>query len=265
MSEKGHASAAAKFDSGRADDYAVQSRTALAGYDACHEVTACLLSASLGRDACARILVVGVGGSGQEIIVGSRLEPGWTFVGVDPSAPMLEKARTAVAAAGFSDRAELVLGTISDLPHGVAFDAAILIGVLHHLPGEQAKRDILREIAERLNPGAPFVIAGNRGAYAGAPLFLAAWGERWRMYGEREGAISARLGKILEGADPPASDAHVAELLASAGFSDPKLFFSSLFWGAWIAARVGSGASGDAEECERRLQASPATHGQVRT
>ena len=29
---------AAKFDWERADDYAVQSRTALAGYDACHEV-----------------------------------------------------------------------------------------------------------------------------------------------------------------------------------------------------------------------------------
>src|SRR4051812_13873293 len=100
MTDNNHETAASKFDAGRADDYAVQSRTALAGYDACHEVAACLLSAALGRGSVARILVVGVGGSGQEILTGGRLEPGWRFVGVDPSAPMLEKARAAIEAAG---------------------------------------------------------------------------------------------------------------------------------------------------------------------
>jgi len=229
---------ARKFDASRADDYAVQSRTALAGYDACHEVAACLLSAALGQGAPARILVVGVGGSGQEIVIGGRLEPAWRYVGVDPSAPMLDKARDAIAAAGLSERAELHLGRVQDLPDEPAFDAAMLIGVLHHLPGAALKAEILDEIAKRLRPGAPFIVAGNRGAYAGDPQFLAAWGARWRMFGEREDAIKARLGKILEGADPPASDAEVAELLERAGFGAPKLFFSSLFWGAWIAMRA---------------------------
>jgi tRNA (cmo5U34)-methyltransferase len=231
---------AGKFDAGRADDYAVQSRTALAGYDACHEVAACLLAAALGAGAHARILVVGVGGSGQEIVTGARLEPNWRYVGVDPSAPMLDKARNAVEIAGLADRAELKLGRVGDLPETPEFDAAILIGVLHHIPGVQAKQAILDEIARRTRPGAPFILAGNRAAYSSRPLFLKAWGERWRMFGERDDAIQARLGKILEGADPPASDSEVAALLDRAGFAYPELFFSSLFWGGWISFRTGT-------------------------
>lgn len=230
---------AAKFDAGRADDYAVQSRTALAGYDACHELAACLLAAALGTGASARILVVGVGGSAQEIVAGARLGPLWRYVGVDPSAPMLDKAKAAVAAAGLVDRAELILGRVEDLPEGQSFDAVMLIGVLHHIPGAEAKQAILDEIARRARPGAPFILAGNRAAYASRPLFLKAWGERWRMFGERQEAVQARLGKILEGADPPASDADVSALLERAGFANPELFFSSLFWGAWISFRSG--------------------------
>jgi hypothetical protein len=39
----------AKFDHSRAAEYETQSRIALAGYDACHELSSCLLSASLER------------------------------------------------------------------------------------------------------------------------------------------------------------------------------------------------------------------------
>jgi tRNA (cmo5U34)-methyltransferase len=239
MSEASPAPAsAAKFDASRADDYALQSRTALAGYDACHEVAACLLAAALGHGSKARILVVGIGGSGQEIVIGGRLEPNWHFVGVDPSGPMLDKARVAVQVAGLTGRAELRLGRVEDLPAEPAFDAAIMIGVLHHIPGDAAKQAILTEIAKRTRAGAPFVLAGNRAPYASRPLFLKAWGERWRMVGEREDAIAARLGKILEGADPPASEAVIAAMLERAGFIQPELFFSSLFWGGWISLRT---------------------------
>jgi tRNA (cmo5U34)-methyltransferase len=228
---------AAKFDRSRAADYAVQSRTALAGYDACHEIAACLLAAALGSGGKARILAVGVGGCGQEILTCGRLEKHWRFVGVDPSAPMLDNARKAIEDAGLADRSDLRLGTVADLAEAPEFDAATLIGVLHHLRGEEPKVELLTSVAQRLRKGAPLILAGNRGAYAGNSLFLAAWGERWRMHGEREDAIQARLGKILEGADPPASDSAISALLQRTGFGAPQLFFSSLFWGAWIAFR----------------------------
>jgi tRNA (cmo5U34)-methyltransferase len=230
--------AAKKFDPARAGEYEEQSRIALAGYDACHELAACMLAAALGTGTAARILVAGAGGGAKEIVTAGALEPGWRFTAVDPSQPMMDLAVSRIAEAGLSDRTEVVLGTVDDLPPDFAYDAATLIGVLHHLPGDDAKRGILRSLATRLKPGAPLVLAGNHYAYASQPLLLAAWGERWRMHGATQDEVRAKLGKILQGADPPHSEEAVALLLSEGGFGPPTRFFSSLFWGAWLTRRT---------------------------
>ena len=230
---------AAKFDTSRAGEYARQSRIALAGYDACHELSACMLSAAYGEGKPARVLVVGAGGTAGEIVAAARLEPYWSFLAVDPSPPMLELAQAHLADAGISDRVETVLGAVADLNPVPSFDAAIMIGVLHHLPGDAAKRDILAQIAARLRPGAPFVVAGNYRAYASQPLLMAAWANRWRMSGARPEDVQAKMGRILQGAEPPGSEEAVISLLAEAGFDEPVRFFASLFWGAWLVRRVG--------------------------
>ncbi|MCD9120845.1 class I SAM-dependent methyltransferase [Cupriavidus sp. UGS-1] len=232
------ADTAAKFDPLRAAEYERQSRIALAGYDACHELAACMLTAALGPGSSATVLVAGAGGTGNEIVVAGALQPNWRFVAVDPSQPMLELALARVREAGLLGRTEPVLGVVADLPAEVRFDAATLIGVLHHLPGDEAKQAILRDIAQRLKPGTPLVLAGNRYAYASRPLLMAAWGQRWRMNGASEEEVRIKQGKILQGADPPQSDEAVATLLSDAGFEKPEPFFSSLFWGAWVARRA---------------------------
>lgn len=223
-----------KFDHSRAQEYATQSRIALAGYDACHELAACLLSAHLGGGR-QRVLVGGAGGTGEEIITAARLQPDWQFLAVDPAQTMLEPALQRIAQAGLADRVQSFVGTLEALPDGAPFDAATLMGVLHHLPLPQAKQDILQAVADRLVPGAPFVLACNRCAYESQPLFLAAWAQRWRMAGASHAEIDAKLGKIRQGAVPPASEAEVEAMLHGAGFRQPARFFSSLFWSAWIA------------------------------
>jgi tRNA (cmo5U34)-methyltransferase len=228
---------AKKFDPSRAGEYEQQSRIALAGYDACHELAACILAAALGTGTAARILVAGAGGGAKEIVTAGALEPSWRFTAVDPSQPMMDLAVSRIAEAGLSDRTEVVLGTVDDLPPDAEYDAATLIGVLHHLPGHDAKLGILRSLAIRMKPGAPLVLAGNHYAYASQPLLLAAWGERWRMQGATQDEVRAKLGKILQGADPPHSEEAVALLLSNAGFGQPTRFFSSLFWGAWLTRR----------------------------
>ncbi|EHP37913.1 methyltransferase domain-containing protein [Cupriavidus basilensis OR16] len=233
------ADSAAKFDPSRAGEYEQQSRIALAGYDACHELSACMLAATLGAGRAAEVLVVGAGGTAQEILCAARLEPAWRFTAVDPSQPMLDLAMARVAQAGLGERTHAVPGVVEDLPATLRFDAATLIGVLHHLPGDAAKREILRAIAARLKPGAPLILAGNYRAYASEPLLLAAWGERWRMQGASADAVQAKLGKILQGADPLHSEAAVQALLAEAGYDAPQRFFGSLFWGAWLARKRG--------------------------
>jgi tRNA (cmo5U34)-methyltransferase len=229
--------AAEKFDTERASEYEAQSRIALGGYEACHELAACLLMASLGSGTGATILVAGAGGPAREILNAARLEPSWSFVAVDPSSPMLDLARSRVLDAGLNDRVEMVLGVVEDLPLQPLFDAATMIGVLHHLPGDDAKQRLLDAIYRRLKPGAPMILACNHQRYTEQPLFLNAWGLRWRLNGATIEETSAKLGKIVQGADPPESEAAVIGILQAAGFEVPQRFFSSLFWGAWIARR----------------------------
>ena len=224
----------AKFDHSRAAEYETQSRIALAGYDACHALSTCLLSASLGSEA-KHILVAGAGGTGQEFLTMGKLEPQWTFVAVDPSIPMLEQAMGHVERAGLSNRVERFCGAMDALPKSRQFDAATLIGVLHHVPTDEGKDRLLRDLAAHLHPGAPLIVACNRCAYESQPLFLEAWARRWRMASASEEEVIAKLAKIRSGAIPPASEAEVEAKLATAGFDQPLRFFSSLFWSAWIA------------------------------
>lgn len=227
-----------KFDSSRANEYARQSRIALAGYDACQDLAACMLAASLGEGKSANILVAGAGGTAQEIIAMGRLEANWRFTAVDPSAPMLEAAEQQLQANQLLARTEMIHGRVEDLPAQPSYDAATLIGVLHHVPGDDAKLELLRSINARLKPGAPLIVAGNRYAYASRPLLLKAWGQRWRQHGASADEVQAKLGKILQGADPPHSEMVVQKLLHDAGFGEVTPFFSSLFWGAWLTPKA---------------------------
>nr|WP_180203397.1 class I SAM-dependent methyltransferase [Pseudomonas sp. SbOxS1]NYU03070.1 class I SAM-dependent methyltransferase [Pseudomonas sp. SbOxS1] len=230
--------AAEKFDTSRADEYARQSRIALAGYDACQDLAACMLAASLGNTGVANVLVVGAGGTAQEIIAMARLEPGWRFMAVDPSEPMLAAAKQQLEANNLLERTTLHLGRVEDLEADESYDAATLIGVLHHLDGDEGKRQILRSIRPHLKPGAPLIVAGNQYAYASQPLLLAAWGQRWRQDGASPDEVKVKLGKILQGADPPHSEAAVQKLLHDSGFGDTTRFFSSLFWSAWLTCKT---------------------------
>ena len=130
-----------------------QSRIALAGYDACHELAACMLSATLAGKSSAHILVVGVGGGGQEIVAASMLAPEWRFTAVDPSPPMMDIAIAQLTQKGLATQTDFRPGYVDDLPLDSRFDAATLIGVLHHQPGDKAKRQLLKSIASRLSSG----------------------------------------------------------------------------------------------------------------
>lgn len=137
-----------------------------------------MLAASLGNSSSAKILVVGAGGTAQEIIAMAKLEPSWRFTAVDPSEPMLESAKQQLEANNFFERTVMHLGQVEDLAAAESYDAATLIRVLHHIDGDETKRQILRSIRAHLKPGAPLIVAGNQYAYVSQPLLLAAWGPR---------------------------------------------------------------------------------------
>jgi len=227
-----------KFGVARAAEYVEQSKIALAGYEACHELTACLLSAVLGEGSHAKVLVIGGGGTGLEIITAGKLEQNWQFVAVDPSAPMMEIARDSISKAGLSERTTFYQGYVDDLDLEASFDAAIMFGVFHHVAGSDEKRALLNSIGQRLKPCSPFIMSGNRFKYSDKPTFLKAWGNRWRLAGASAETVTAKLNTILQGADPPGSDEEVEQFLWDAGFRGHSKVFSSLFWSSWLTCRM---------------------------
>jgi tRNA (cmo5U34)-methyltransferase len=223
-----------KFGTSRAAEYGEQSKIALAGYEACHELTACLLSAVVGEGTSARILVVGAGGPGLEVITAGTLETLWSFVAVEPSEPMLAMARESITKAGFGERTTFHQGYLDEREAGEPFDAAVMFGVFHHISGDEEKQKLVDTIARCLKPGAPFFLSGNRYKYSERPVFLKAWGNRWRLRGWSPEVVAKKLATIVEGAAPPGSEEEVEAFLDRAGFRGHTKYFSSLFWGSWM-------------------------------
>lgn len=177
----------------------------------------------------ASVLVLGAGG-GLELKVFADARPGWSFVGVDPAAAMLDLARQTLGSR--ADRVRWHEGTIDGAPDG-PFDAATCILTLHFI--ERAERlRTLRELRRRLRPGAPLVVAhfsipgGERdrwlaryAAFATASGIDPVQAERARV------GIAARL-PILS----PEDDEH---LLRDAGFDGVSLFYAGFAFRGWVA------------------------------
>lgn len=98
-----------------------------------------------------RILCVGVG-TGAEIFSLSKAFPDATFVGVDPSAAMLDVCRERLKNAGLLDRCELVHGYVQDLPTGENFDAALSVLVGHFVKREE-RLSFYQNMTSRLRSG----------------------------------------------------------------------------------------------------------------
>ena len=86
------------------------------------------------------------------------------YVGVDASAALLARAREAAPAA---DRCEWIEADfIADAPDGVlpsgAFDLVTLFGVLHHVPDDARRRELVAACAARVAPGGWLALAAWR-------------------------------------------------------------------------------------------------------
>lgn len=173
----------------------------------------------------AEILVVGAGG-GLELKAFAEAQPGWRFLGVDPSAEMLDLARRTLGP--LTPRADLRQGTIDDAPSG-PFDGATCLLTLHFLDRDERRRT-LAEIHRRLRPGAALVVA-HHSAAEGADV------KRWLVRSltfagnaanpDAAATMAERL-PVLPAADDEA-------LLREAGFSSTALFYAAFSFRGWVA------------------------------
>lgn len=224
-----HGKHAVGFGRERALSYDGQVHRLWPGYGVMHQVVAEVIVAAL-PDEAASLLMVGIG-TGSEVKPFARYAgAGVRFTGVDPSPDMLAIAREKLAAEGLLERTSLHACELRDLARGPLFDGAQMIGVLHHLPGDEARLELLREIAGRLKPGGPFVIGCRVGD---DPLLRAVEERRFIAAGGPPEAAEQRQ-KVMASLRVPASDAEVFALLAQAGFVSPRLIFGELHLKFWV-------------------------------
>jgi len=179
----------------------------------------------------AGILVLAAGG-GLELNAFAQAQRGWTFVGVDPSAAMLNLAKQTLGP--LASRAHLHQGYIDDAPEG-PFDGATCLLTLHFVDVEERLR-IASEIRRRLKPGAPFVAAhfSIPGDDDERPLWLSRYSAFLAAAGvEPDKAAAAR--KAVDGQLSILAPEQDVVILRDAGFSDPTLFYTGFTFRGWVA------------------------------
>ena len=198
------------------------------GFRDLQRMTRLLLAEAAPADG--RILVVGAGG-GLELRAFAEAQPGWRFVGVDPSAEMLKLARLTLGP--LAERVELTEGYIDSAPEG-PFDGASCLLTLHFVPLAE-RLATLKEIRRRLKPGAAFVVAHH--SLPDGPA-RGVWLDRFAAFATDNGVDldKASGGARALGERLPILTPEVEiDLLRAAGFADPQLFYAAFTFRGWVA------------------------------
>lgn len=194
-----------------------------------HRMTGILLAERAPADA--RVLVLGAGG-GMELKALAETHPGWRFVGVDPSGPMLALAERTLGP--LVERVELLQGYIEDAPPG-PFDAATSLLTLHFLEPAERRRTA-SDIRRRMKPGSPFVAA--HGSFPQGEGERARWLSRYAAFAVAAGVDPQQANAARDAVAANASMLRPEQdraILHDAGFSNVELFFAAFTWRGWIA------------------------------
>jgi len=208
--------------------YAESTPRRVPGFTDLHRMAMLLLAERAPETA--DILVVGAGG-GLELRAFAEAQTHWRFVGVDPSAEMLDLARRILGP--LQSRVELRQGYIDAAPAG-PFDGATCLLTLHFLAKDERLRT-LREIRRRLKPGSALVVAHHSIPEDGD---FARWFARSVAFSggssvdiDRASASAAMVSERL----PVLSSDEDEAILREAGFSDVALFYAGLSFRGWVA------------------------------
>jgi tRNA (cmo5U34)-methyltransferase len=199
------------------------------GFHALQRMTQLLLAETVPDDGT--VLVLGAGG-GLELKVFAEAQPGWRFVGVDPSAPMLKLAEATLGP--LVSRAELCEGYVDSAPQG-PFDAATCLLTLHFLDAGERLRTLI-ELRRRLKPGAPLVIAHH--SFPQSESDKRRWLTRYAAFAVSSGISTMNAESAIEAMGhrlPVLSPEDDVALLREAGFTTVELFYAAFTFKGWIA------------------------------
>lgn len=208
--------------------YAADTPRKVPGFADLHRMAMLLLAEHAPENA--DILVLGAGG-GLELKAFAEAQARWRFVGVDPSAEMLDLARQTVGS--HHDRVQFQEGTIEAAPMG-PFDGGTCLLTLHFL-GKEERRHTLREIHRRLKPNAPLIVAHHSSPEEGG---LRRWLSRSVAFASQSDPDPDRLAAsaaAMEARLPVLSVEEDEALLSEAGFGHVALFYAGFTFRGWVA------------------------------
>lgn len=196
---------------------------------ALHFLTKLTLKTALPK---ARVLSVGAG-TGAEILTLGETFPEWTFVALDPSAPMLEVCRERICAAGLVDRCEFIQGQIHDLPKLAEYDVAVSFLVGHFIPRAE-RAGFYRGMTERLKPGGTLINAEISYDLDSVefPRMLEFWREVQALMGATPDSLAA-LPTLLRETLTVLPPSETERLLREAGVANPIRFYQAFMIHAW--------------------------------
>jgi len=203
--------------------------------DALHLLIGAILS-ELRTDA--RILCVGAG-TGPELLYLAERFPGWRFVAVEPSAPMLDVCRQKAEERGIAARCEFHEGYLESLPPSEEFDAATSLLVSQFILDRDVRSGFFRGIADRLCPGG-FLVNADLSSDASPESYHSLRDVWFRVM--RAGDITPEaVEKMRTAYDrdvavlPPKE---VGGIISAGGFDAPVQFLQTGLIRAWYARRV---------------------------
>lgn len=221
-------SAAHFNDPAAISSYADKTRRLVPGWSDLQRMAALLVAERVPERA--NVLVVGAGG-GVELTLFAQTYSQWRFVGVDPSASMLELA--AAALGPLIERVQLHHGYVDTAPAG-PFDAATCLLTMHFVAADERRR-MLQDIRSRLKPGAAFVMAH---------MSFPRSAEEKKLWLSRYVAFAVSSGIEFQSADnaaaaidanlPLIAPAEEEEMLAAAGFTNTQLFYAGFAFRGWV-------------------------------
>lgn len=178
------------------------------------------------------LLVAGCG-TGNEIEKFVQSSNNWKITGIDPSPQMLNLAKERFK--NFKN-VNFVEGVVSDLDSENTFDAATLLLVLHFLKDDGEKLNILKNIADRMNFGASFVLLDITGTKKHIKKNLQIL-KAFLPSSLDENQIDSRIERI-ETKINYVSEERLNSLLLEAGFEEPLRFFQSSIYSGYITKKV---------------------------
>lgn len=208
--------------------YAEDTPRKVPGYADLHRMAMLLLAEA--APPTADILVYGAGG-GLELKAFADARPGWRFVGVDPSLPMLDLARRELGQR--MARIALIEGFIDDAPTG-PFDGATCLLTMHFLD-RGARVELLQEMRRRMKPGARLVIAHHSLPEIGA---TPSWMTRSILFGDSgdDGLEAAtRSADRMLSHLPLLVPREEEAVMHEAGFSEIGMFYAAFSFRGWVA------------------------------